>query len=63
MKEETSDEQFYDTPLPSSSFAESGGAIVMDSISEYCRGLGDIPTYGMAGNRQEAEMDELLVQA
>lgn len=28
-----------------------GGAIVLDATAEFCRTLGDIPTYGQAGNR------------
>ena len=34
--------------------------IVLNSTSEFCRALGEIPTYGMAGNRTN-EKDELLV--
>lgn len=30
---------------------ESGSAIVLDATAEFCRTLGDIPTYGLAGNR------------
>ena len=37
-----------------------GSSIVLNSTSEFCRALGDIPTYGQAGNREE-EKDELLV--
>lgn len=36
------------------------GKIVMDSVSEYCRGLGDIPTYGMAGNRDDVDEEDLI---
>ncbi|VIO99433.1 SART-1 family protein [Brugia malayi] len=28
--------------------------VVIDSTMEYCRNLGEIPTYGLAGNRQDA---------
>ena len=35
-------------------------SIVLNATAEFCRTLGDIPTYGMAGNRDEDE-DELLV--
>jgi U4/U6.U5 tri-snRNP-associated protein 1 len=35
--------------------------IVLNDTSEFCRSLGDIPTYGLAGNREE-ERDELLVR-
>ena len=38
-----------------------GAAIVLNSTSEFCRSLGEIPTYGQAGNRAEEEKDELLV--
>lgn len=30
-----------------------GGTIVLNSTAEFCRTLGDIPTYGLAGNREE----------
>ncbi|VDK88079.1 unnamed protein product [Litomosoides sigmodontis] len=33
--------------------ADKGGVII-DSTMEYCRNLGEIPTYGLAGNRQDA---------
>ncbi|KAL1494761.1 hypothetical protein ABEB36_010307 [Hypothenemus hampei] len=32
-----------------------GGNIVLNSTAEFCRTLGDIPTYGKAGNRDEDE--------
>ncbi len=35
--------------------------IMLNSTSEFCRSLGEIPTYGQAGNRNEEEEDELLV--
>uniref|UniRef100_A0A914R8T1 Uncharacterized protein n=1 Tax=Parascaris equorum TaxID=6256 RepID=A0A914R8T1_PAREQ len=28
--------------------------VVIDSTMEYCRNLGEIPTYGLAGNRKDA---------
>ncbi|KAK9507412.1 hypothetical protein O3M35_007271 [Rhynocoris fuscipes] len=31
----------------------TGSAIVLNSTAEFCRTLGDIPTYGLAGNRDE----------
>ncbi|XP_014216516.1 U4/U6.U5 tri-snRNP-associated protein 1 [Copidosoma floridanum] len=43
----------------------SSGSIVLNSTAEFCRTLGDIPTYGQAGNREENqefmdfEMDEV----
>lgn len=30
-----------------------GGSIVLNSTAEFCRTLGDIPTYGLAGNRED----------
>lgn len=35
--------------------------IVLNATAEFCRTLGDIPTYGMAGNRDEDE-EELQVR-
>ncbi|OWR49232.1 U4/U6.U5 tri-snRNP-associated protein 1 [Danaus plexippus] len=31
---------------------EAGGSMVLDATAEFCRTLGDIPTYGLAGNRE-----------
>ncbi|XP_026314104.1 U4/U6.U5 tri-snRNP-associated protein 1 isoform X2 [Hyposmocoma kahamanoa] len=31
---------------------EPEGAMVLDATAEFCRTLGDIPTYGLAGNRE-----------
>ncbi|XP_037881836.1 U4/U6.U5 tri-snRNP-associated protein 1 [Glossina fuscipes] len=42
---QTSDEQGKD------------GHIVLNATAEFCRTLGDIPTYGMSGNREEASND------
>lgn len=39
--------------------ANSAKAIVLNSTAEFCRTLGDIPTYGMSGNRDE-EAEELM---
>ncbi|KRX20328.1 U4/U6.U5 tri-snRNP-associated protein 1 [Trichinella nelsoni] len=33
--------------------------IIFDSVSEYCRGLGEIPTYGRSGNRDSRELVSL----
>ncbi|KAL5007937.1 hypothetical protein ScPMuIL_013518 [Solemya velum] len=33
--------------------------IILNSTSEFCRALGDIPTYGLSGNR-DVERDELM---
>lgn len=40
----------------------SKSSIVLNATAEFCRTLGDIPTYGMAGNRDEDE-DELMVKS
>lgn len=34
---------------------ESKGAIVFNATSEFCRTLGEIPTYGLSGNREEQD--------
>nr|XP_056709430.1 U4/U6.U5 tri-snRNP-associated protein 1 [Euleptes europaea] len=34
---------------------EKKGAIVFNATSEFCRTLGEIPTYGQAGNREDQE--------
>lgn len=52
--EEGSDDEETGSKLP-------GVNIVLNSTSEFCRTLGDIPTYGQAGNREEDE-EELLVR-
>lgn len=41
---------------------EKGASIVLNATSEFCRTLGDIPTYGQSGNREEIERDELKVK-
>ena len=38
-----------------------GLSITLNATSEFCRALGDIPTYGQSGNRNEIEKDELMV--
>lgn len=40
---------------------EPEGAMVLDATAEFCRTLGDIPTYGLAGNREHRA--EILVRA
>lgn len=37
------------------------GNIVLNATAEFCRTLGDIPTYGLAGNREE-NGGELMVR-
>jgi len=39
---------------------EAGGSIVLNATAEFCRTLGDIPTYGLSGNRDEAA-EEMMV--
>ncbi|RUS89083.1 hypothetical protein EGW08_003146 [Elysia chlorotica] len=39
--------------------AETGANIVLNSTSEFCRNLGEIPTFGLSGNREE-ERDEIM---
>lgn len=45
-------------PIPTGKNKE-GMSIVLNATSEFCRALGDIPTYGQAGNREE-DKDELM---
>lgn len=47
-----------DVPM-SDEEANRNANIVLNATAEFCRTLGDIPTYGMAGNRDE-DKDELL---
>uniref|UniRef100_A0A1B6D1V5 U4/U6.U5 tri-snRNP-associated protein 1 n=2 Tax=Clastoptera arizonana TaxID=38151 RepID=A0A1B6D1V5_9HEMI len=47
-----SDEIGYGAPGP-------GGSIVLNQTAEFCRTLGDIPTYGLSGNRDE-DAQEML---
>lgn len=35
-------------------------SVVLTATDEFCRNLGSIPTYGLSGNRTEAN-DELMV--
>lgn len=39
-----------------------GGSIVLNATAEFCRTLGDIPTYGQAGNREEDEQQILELE-
>ena len=39
-----------------------GGYIVLNATAEFCHTLGDIPIYGLTGNRDE-DVQELLVSA
>lgn len=38
---------------PTNSEENQSGYIVLNATAEFCRTLGDIPTYGLAGNREE----------
>nr|KAH9509150.1 U4/U6.U5 tri-snRNP-associated protein 1 [Bulinus truncatus] len=38
---------------------DTGSNIILNSTSEFCRNLGEIPTYGLAGNREE-DRDEIM---
>ncbi|CAK9812243.1 U4/U6.U5 tri-snRNP-associated protein 1 [Anthophora quadrimaculata] len=38
---------------PTGSEESQSGNIVLNATAEFCRTLGDIPTYGLAGNREE----------
>lgn len=55
--EEQTDEM--DVEDLSTSDIATGGSIVLNATAEFCRTLGDIPTYGQAGNREE-DVQELL---
>jgi len=39
----------------------AGGHIMLNATAEFCRTLGDIPTYGLAGNRDE-DVEDLMVK-
>ena len=45
---------------PSDKKVSNSGEIILNSMSEFCRSVGEIPTYGLAGNRDE-EREEILV--
>ncbi|KAK3736823.1 hypothetical protein RRG08_000574 [Elysia crispata] len=51
-------EQVSTTVKPESE-NDAGANIVLNSTSEFCRNLGEIPTYGLSGNREE-ERDEIM---
>lgn len=40
---------------------DSSGNIVLNSTAEFCRTLGDIPTYGQAGNREENNQEFMVI--
>jgi U4/U6.U5 tri-snRNP-associated protein 1 len=37
-------------------------SISLNSTSEFCRSLGDIPTFGQSGNRDSDEEEEMMVR-
>lgn len=54
--------QNNDVDMADPSATGPGGSIILNATAEFCRTLGDIPTYGQAGNREE-EAQELLVSS
>ncbi|XP_017880646.1 U4/U6.U5 tri-snRNP-associated protein 1 [Ceratina calcarata] len=42
---------------PTGSEENQSGNIVLNATAEFCRTLGDIPTYGLAGNREENDQE------
>lgn len=42
-----------DEPVEDSFSGQDTGFITLNSTAEFCRTLGDIPTYGRSGNRDE----------
>ena len=62
MKQEPkSDDEMEVDGEEATSDRKGASNIVLDGTSEFCRTLGDIPTYGQAGNRAD-EDDDLLVR-
>lgn len=60
-KEDISLSDEISLPAPANtSQAQGSNKIVLNSTSEFCRSLGEIPTYGLAGNREE-EREEIMV--
>lgn len=59
-KEDISLSDEISLPAPANtSQAQGSNKIVLNSTSEFCRSLGEIPTYGLAGNREE-EREEIM---
>lgn len=52
-------EMIIKTESPAYQAPGPGGSIVLNATAEFCRTLGDIPTYGLSGNREE-DAQELL---
>ena len=59
-KEEDMDDAATSSHEGTSKEAKGGVNIILNSTSEFCRSLGEIPTYGLAGNREE-EREEIMV--
>lgn len=55
QKENLVAEIIKSTPVKSESEENLEGSIVLNATAEFCRTLGDIPTYGKSGNREETE--------
>ena len=60
MLAETLVKQEPEEEMTNSELQGSSGAMVLNATSEFCRTLGEIPTYGVPGSKTEEE-DELLV--
>jgi len=66
-KIQQSEKMLKDLPLPDETPSQedvdmktsSRNFITLNSTSEFCRALGEIPTYGMAGNRED-EADDMM---
>ena len=61
MREESANEEEDEDEETESADTLVKRNIKLNQTSEFCRSLGEIPTYGMAGNRLKAEENELLV--
>ncbi|XP_055613149.1 U4/U6.U5 tri-snRNP-associated protein 1-like [Uranotaenia lowii] len=53
VKQEIKTEEDSEEDEPSYGERTKDGGILLNATSEFCRTLGDIPTYGLAGNREE----------
>ncbi|KAL8596327.1 hypothetical protein ACOMHN_062595 [Nucella lapillus] len=64
VKKEEDMETHSATPSHGTEASTEGGSmdsanIILNSTSEFCRSLGEIPTYGLSGNREE-EREEIM---
>ncbi|MFH4974329.1 hypothetical protein AB6A40_001038 [Gnathostoma spinigerum] len=48
------DHQIKEEPMDEEDYGKKDEGLIIDSTMEYCRNLGEIPTYGLAGNRKDA---------